>query len=214
MNGHTQRAVKRCFCLSAAMLILLSGSMLIGGDESSPPLLSLTLGSSIEQPYPQLTITPVSPAAELKWNPMPFPRSSQAPPLATESLDPSTPVLSNDLTAWYEKLDRREHLEQSIFNASTWTLIALNAADFFSTRKALQYDCLVEGNPLMKPFTKNDLTFAAVKTGLTIGNHFLMKKLYRQNKRTAWFVSLFSNAVMSYIVVNNFRMIQKAQGIR
>jgi len=214
MNRIRGLALKRWCCLPAAMLIILSGSMLTGSDDTAIPPLSLALGSSIVQPYPQLTITPIVPSSELEWSPRPFSRSSHAPGLKTDIPDSTAPILSENLAAWYEKLDRREQLEQSLFNASTWALIALNAADFVSTRKALRYDCLVEGNPLMKPFTKNDLTFAAVKAGITVGNHFLMKSLYRHNKRTAWFVSLFSNFIMSYIVVNNFRMIQKAQGIR
>ncbi len=214
MNRSNLNTLKRWSSLSAALLILFSGTVLTAGDETDAPPLRLALGASIEQPYPQLTFTPVAPAAELVWKPRPFSQPSETPSLKEILLKSSDPVLPEKLTAWYEKLDRRERLEESLFNASAWALIALNAADFISTRKALRYDCLVEGNPLMKPFTKNDLTFAAVKTGITVGNHFLMKTLYRQNKRTAWFVSLFSNFVMSYIVVNNFRMIRKAQGIR
>lgn len=214
MNRFIPNAFKHWGRLSAALLILFSGALLTAGDETAVPSLELSVGASVEQPYPQLTITPAASAGELVWEPRPFSRPSQAPSFKESLFDPAAPVLPDKLTAWYEKLDRRERLEESLFNASAWTLIALNAADFISTRKALRYDCLVEGNPLMKPFTKNDLTFAAIKTGIALGNHFLMKTLYRQNKRTAWFVSLFSNFVMSYIVVNNFRMIRKAQGIR
>lgn len=102
-------------------------------------------------------------------------------------------------------------LENSLYTASLITLTALNVADYFSTVKALQYDGLKEGNPLMKPFTKNAVLFAAVKFGLTASNFYFMKKLHQKDKRLGWAVSLITNFAMTYIVVHNINMIHRAQ---
>ena len=102
-------------------------------------------------------------------------------------------------------------VENALYTTSLISLVALNVADYFSTRKALQYEGLSEGNPLMKPFVKNDLTFAAVKLGLTISNHLFMKKLHKKNKTLAWVLSVASNFAMSYVVANNLKMISSAQ---
>ncbi|MBD3413456.1 MAG: hypothetical protein GF421_03370 [Candidatus Aminicenantes bacterium] len=100
---------------------------------------------------------------------------------------------------------------KSLFEASLITNLALNAADYFTTQEALKYDGLEEGNPLMKPFVKNDLTFAAVKIGLTVSNYFIMKKLYKKNKALAWVVSIASNLVLSYVVSSNMTHIHEAK---
>jgi hypothetical protein len=106
---------------------------------------------------------------------------------------------------------RLDKVESALYNTSLITLVALNAADYFSTREALKHEGLSEGNPLMKPFVKNDLTFAAVKLGLTIGNHIFMKNLYRKNKTLAWALSIASNFAMSYVVSHNLKMINSTQ---
>jgi hypothetical protein len=106
---------------------------------------------------------------------------------------------------------RLDKVESALYNTSLITLVALNAADYFSTREALKHKGLSEGNPLMKPFVKNDLTFAAVKLGLTIGNHIFMKNLYRKNKTLAWALSIASNFAMSYVVSHNLKMINSTQ---
>jgi hypothetical protein len=102
-------------------------------------------------------------------------------------------------------------VESALYTTSLVSLLALNVADYFSTREALKHEGLSEGNPLMKPFVKNDLTFAAVKIGLTIGNHIFMKSLHRKNKTLAWVLSIASNFAMSYIVANNLKMIGSVQ---
>ena len=89
-------------------------------------------------------------------------------------------------------------VESALYTTSLISLVALNVADYFSTREALKHEGLSEGNPLMKPFVKNDLTFAAVKLGLTISNHLFMKSLHKKNKTLAWVLSIASNFAMSY----------------
>jgi len=63
----------------------------------------------------------------------------------------------------------------------------------------------------MKPFVKNDLTFAAVKIGMTMTNYFVMKKLFKRNKTLAWIASIVSNMALSYVVSNNMSHIYEAR---
>jgi hypothetical protein len=102
-------------------------------------------------------------------------------------------------------------LESSVFSANLLYMTALNVADYFTTRAALKYDGMVEANPIMRPFVKNDMVFAAVKMGFTVSNYFIMKRLFKKNKPLAWAVSIATNAVMSYVVVSNLQKIQGAQ---
>jgi len=87
----------------------------------------------------------------------------------------------------------------------------LNVADYYSTIKALRYEGVGEANPLMKPFTKNKVLFAAVKLGLTACNVHFMRQLHKKNKGAAWAVSLLANFAMSYVVINNMKIIEQAR---
>jgi hypothetical protein len=99
----------------------------------------------------------------------------------------------------------------SLFEISVLTLTALNVADFYSTKKALNYEGLKEANPLLRPLVKNTFLFAAVKFGITAFDYYVLKKLYKKDKNLAWLVSITSNIVMGYIVIRNFRLIKRAQ---
>jgi hypothetical protein len=99
-------------------------------------------------------------------------------------------------------------MENSLFTASLLTLTALNIADYVSTVKALQLPGLKEGNPIMRPFTKNILLFSAVKIGLTTLDFCLLKSIYKKNKTLGWILSIAGNFAMSYIVSNNIHKIQ------
>jgi hypothetical protein len=101
--------------------------------------------------------------------------------------------------------------ENTVFNVNLAYMAALNVADYFTTREALKYEELVEANPIMRPFVGNDLAFAAVKAGLAAGSYFLLKGLYKKNKPLAWAASLVANVALSYVVVNNLRMIDSVQ---
>jgi hypothetical protein len=106
---------------------------------------------------------------------------------------------------------RGEKLESALFTSSLVALTALNVADYLSTRQALKYSGLQEGNPLMKPFVKNAALFAAVKGGTTVLSVWGMNKMFRKgDKTTAWVLTMASNFILSYIVSNNMRLIQKA----
>ena len=102
-------------------------------------------------------------------------------------------------------------LENAVFNVNLAYLAALNVADYFTTREALKHEELAEANPIMRPFVGNDFAFAAVKVGLTAGSYLLLKGLYKKNKPLAWAASLVANLALSYVVVNNLRMIESVQ---
>jgi len=85
-------------------------------------------------------------------------------------------------------------------------------ADYLSTRQALKSTGLKEGNPLMKPFVKNAALFAVVKGGTTALSVWGMNKMFRKgDKTTAWVLTMASNFILSYVVSNNMRLIQKAK---
>ncbi len=104
--------------------------------------------------------------------------------------------------------------ENAVFHANLAYLTAVNVADYFSTRKALQYEELYEANPLMRPFVGNDLAFAVVKLGLTAGSVFFLKRLYKKNKTLGWAATIVANLAVSYVVVNNLRAIDTVQAQR
>jgi hypothetical protein len=98
-----------------------------------------------------------------------------------------------------------------MFEASLLSMVALNVADFVSTRECLKFPHLSEGNPLMKPFVKNDAVFIAVKGGMTIASYLGAKALYKRNKPLGWIASIAGNLALSYVVSNNFRLLKEAR---
>jgi len=107
---------------------------------------------------------------------------------------------------------RGERLESALFTSSLVAMTALNVADYLSTRQALKCTGLQEGNPLMKPFVKNAALFAAVKGGTTVLSVWGMNKMFRKgDKTTAWVLTMASNFILSYVVSNNMKLIQKAK---
>ena len=111
----------------------------------------------------------------------------------------------------YHKQINLRRTENTLFIITLVTFATLNVADFYSANKALKFKCLKEANPLLRPLTKNTVLFATVKLGITAFNCHLLKKLYKKNKIMAWTVCIASNFVMGYIVINNFRLINKVQ---
>jgi hypothetical protein len=104
---------------------------------------------------------------------------------------------------------RGERLEKTFFTTSLVALTALNVADYITTRQALKYPGLSEGNPLMKPFVKNAVLFAAVKAGTTVLSVWGMKSLFKRDRTTAWIMTTVSNFLLSYVVSNNMRLISR-----
>jgi hypothetical protein len=108
-------------------------------------------------------------------------------------------------------LGRSGDPEKTLFNVNLVAMVALNVADYISTREALKYPGLSESNPLMKPFVKSPAAFAAIKVGTTILTYWSFKALFKKNRTMAWVLTTASNVVLSYIVANNIRMIQRAK---
>jgi hypothetical protein len=140
---------------------------------------------------------------------------STSSPSHNFSLDPAVPEAEftnyPETYKYIQNYKKTKKFGKSLFQVSLAANLALNAADYFTTREALKFDGLEEGNPLMKPFTNNDLTFAAVKIGLSVSNYFIMKKLYKRNKALAWVVSIASNLALSYVVSSNMAHIHEAR---
>jgi len=102
---------------------------------------------------------------------------------------------------------------KTLFEANLILMIGLNAADYFSTREALKYPGLEESNPIMKPFVKSPAAFAAVKIGTTALSYIGFKALFKRNKTAAWILTTATNALLSYVVANNMRLIQRARAL-
>ena len=104
---------------------------------------------------------------------------------------------------------RGDRLEKSFFTASLIAMTALNVADYITTRQALKYPGLSEGNPIMKPFVKNAVLFAAVKGGITVLSVWGAKSLFKRDRATAWVMTTISNFLLSYVVANNMRLVSR-----
>jgi len=63
----------------------------------------------------------------------------------------------------------------------------------------------------MKPFVKNPAAFAAVKFGTTALSYLSMRAIFKKNKTMAWIMTTASNALLSYVVANNMRLVQGAR---
>ncbi len=100
---------------------------------------------------------------------------------------------------------------KAMFDANLVLMVGLNIADYISTREALKYPGLTETNPLMKPFVKSPAAFAAVKLGTTVLSYWSMKAIFKRNRTVAWIMTTASNALLSYVVANNMRLIQGAR---
>ena len=131
-------------------------------------------------------------------------------PMATPAAPPA-PKINFDPQREFGGFFRGEKLESALFTSSLVAMTALNVADYLSTRQALKFSGLQEGNPLMKPFVKNPALFAAVKAGTTALSVWGINKMFRKgNRTTAWALTMASNFILSYVVSNNMRLIQKA----
>jgi len=153
-----------------------------------------------------------SPLANLDLLPLPVPASEAGSvSFADLNLNPRS-VVANYSPAYLRRDISFRSVGDRLFDVSLYSLIALNIADYFSTREALRYPGLQEGNPLMKSIVKSPVAFAAVKIGISAVSYWSMKSLYKKNKALAWVVSTASNFAMSYVVSNNMRLINQASG--
>ena len=101
--------------------------------------------------------------------------------------------------------------DKAFFDANLVLMVALNVADYVSTREALKYPGLSETNPLMRPFVKSPAAFAAIKFGTTALTYVSMRAIFKRNRTVAWVMTTASNVLLSYVVANNVRLIQGAR---
>ncbi len=98
---------------------------------------------------------------------------------------------------------------QGGFIAAVACTVVLHAADYLTTRHALQYSRLQEGNPFMKKIVSSPLLFAGVKLGVAGLQILLLKGLFKKNKTLAWVVGTAMNVALSAVVANNLSKIRK-----
>jgi len=194
------------FILVAAAIS--SQAAVVTGYRFGPDELSALEYSIIETPFtPQLD----TPLAHLDLMPPTEVTLISSPsPAPAMNLDPRSVVLGGSIS-YAPPLARRYSVGDGLFEASALSLVALNIADYFSTREALRYPGLQEGNPLMKNVVKDSTKFAAVKIGVAVACYISLKSLYKKNRTLGWAVSVLSNFAMSYVVSNNLRLINWAK---
>ncbi len=139
----------------------------------------------------------------------PLPASGPVELLFEESVPAPAPRLA--IPAGPPALIPAPRSDKALFDANLFVMVGLNVADYFSTREALKYPGLTETNPLMAPFVKSPAAFAAIKAGTTALTYWGMKTLFKRNRTVAWIMTTASNAVLSYVVANNLRLIQSAR---
>lgn len=210
MNKPKRGAYSLKRLLSGLMIILLSYSLISAGESKNRATQNLKSSMTLEELKAETNPTPLAIRPLFNLNlfflypqsPYDFNLKSQYNINLKKSESSLIPSLA--------KISRLNDLEKSFYTGSLVTLIVLNAADWVSTISALKHEGLQEANPLMKPFSKNAWLLMAVKAGVSIYNYHFLKNLYRKNKKLAWIISLTANMAMTYIVVNNFRMIHQA----
>lgn len=148
-------------------------------------------------------------ALKFRDNTAPASSVNLSAPVSTPSALPLVPLQESQRL--YGNIGHMPKTGKALFTTTLVTMTALNIADYFSTKAALKQTGLKEGNPLMKPFVKNAAVFAAVKAGTTILSVWGLKKLYKRDKTTAWVLSTASNFLLSYVVANNMRLLNRAR---
>ena len=190
-------------------------SAAVVSETSLPPMGMVTaiLNSAASSPEPfsvTETFLPISnyfPLMAMDLYPEPV-KSQPARDYSSMNLNPKAAVLGAPA---FRPQVNLSGLGDTMYDLSLVAYLALNVADYLSTRECLKYPGLSEGNPVMKPFVKNPYSFAAVKAGLSVVSYLTMKSLYKKSKPLAWVVSLASNMALSYAVSNNYRLLGQAK---
>jgi len=138
--------------------------------------------------------------------------AADRPALDAETAGPSAdappPGFSFQVKPVYKPAPRFQ-FESAAFTGTLFSLAALNVADFLSTREALKYPGVAEGNPFMSLVVNNAWAFAAVKLATTAYFYYGLKKMRGRNKTTAWVMTLAANALYSFVIYNNLTVIDK-----
>ncbi len=177
--------------LIVALALLAASGSALGAEPGNSVLVATAL-----RPVPTFTLT------------APAPLVAEAPAVEAFSLPP----LSNfQFPRPFPAPRPSPKTGRALFDANLALMIGLNIADYLSTKEALKYPGLEETNPLMKPFVKSPVAFAAIKAGTTALSYWSMKSVFKKNRTMAWIMTTASNVVISYVVVNNMRLVHKAR---
>jgi len=188
-----------------SIIVLIAAAATLNASVVVNPVFVLNSGlefSIAETPFtPQLD----SPLAHLDLIP-----TATTTPAPVMNLDPRSVVLGPTASYAAPRI-RVNTFSSALFEVSALSLVALNIVDYFSTREALRYPGLQEGNPLLKNIVKDPTKFAVLKIGVVAASYISMKSLYKKNRTLAWVVSTASNVLMGYVVSNNVRLINVAR---
>ena len=176
------------------LLFVFLSSAALAASDLSPTLLDTPLPPAPASPLTNLDLIPLPPSG---------------------IQDHSFPIISYTATAvgsdqqYIVPRIKLSNPGASFYKISLVSLVALNAADYFSTLEALNYRGVKEGNAMMKSVVRDPYAFAAVKIGFTALSYFSLKSLYKKNKPLAWTLSIVSSIAYSYVVSNNLRIIHR-----
>jgi hypothetical protein len=147
--------------------------------------------------------------SENGFEPQPFTLTQMSTLPAAKIEDPAYAEASPVFIPQPPSLDiiGRGSFGDSAFKSTLAINLALNVADFFSTREALGHQGVVEANPFMKGLVKNPLLFAGVKLGASALSIFLLDRIYKKSKTLGWIMTTITNSVLGYVVANNMRVI-------
>jgi hypothetical protein len=185
------------------MIILFTAGFASAGIIKSMPgaeVSVVTLMDTVLLPYV------VSPLASLDLLPEPAPKAAYA----SMNLSPSQ-ITENPGHRYLNQGIRAGNFADAAFEVNMLAMVALNVGDYLSTSQAMKVNGLSEGNPLMKPFVKSPIAFAAVKLGITTASYFGFKALYKTSKPLAWLASTAANFFLGYCVSNNYHLIGMAK---
>jgi hypothetical protein len=173
--------------------VLISSAALTASD-LSPTLLDTPLPPAPASPLTNLDLIPLSPSGIQGHS---FPIISY------------TATAVNSGQQYFVPRLKLSNPGASLYKISLVSLVALNAADYFSTLEALKYSGVKEGNAMMKSVVRDPCAFAAIKIGFSALSYYSLKSLYKKNKPLAWTLSIVSNIAYSYVVSNNLRVIHR-----
>jgi hypothetical protein len=160
-----------------------------------------------DPPSQVLIATALEPAAAI--------RLTMAPAPSTLKLNTEEPALAPQVNLGVPRtfggFRPPADVGKALFDVNLLAMIGLNIADYVSTREALKVPGLHEANPLMQPFVKSPVAFAAAKIGTTALTYWSMKVLFKRNRTMAWILTTASNVLMSYVVANNLQRIHQAR---
>lgn len=187
-----------------ATVVILAGSCLFSfGEPSAAEPSSVILTA--------LPVMAISPLMSLDLYPTPLIGRTDRDYSAMD-LNPQAAVLGSASPS-FRPTFRTPRAGKAFYDATLISMIALNVADYLSTKECLKYPGLEEGNPFMKPFVKNAGTFAAAKIAMTAFSYWNLKSLYKKSKPLGWAASILANAALSYAVSNNYRLLSRAKAL-